>query len=95
MEVPKDYVLNIVRQALDDKIDMAVKNLKSDISKTTEEINELKCEIKEFHVQCKHDMSNYDKRIRATEEFKIKSITIAGGVAAISAFIFTIVLRII
>jgi len=82
LEIPKDYVLDIIKQALYDKIDSTEYNLRN-------EIRELRNDIKEFNVQCKYDMGKYDKRIKKNEEFRIKTVAIAGATGVIAAFIFS------
>jgi len=89
LEVPKDYILEIIKQSIYDKIDATENNLKIEIRVIKDDIHELKKEIQKFNVQCKHDMSNFDKRIKDNENFKIKIIAISGAVGVIAAFIFS------
>ncbi len=95
MEVPKDYVLDIVRQALDDKIEAAVKNLTNEINNTRTDIADIKSEFRGFRNICKNDMdlvnnkiTNHENAHEPYKEFKYKvyaysgAIAVASGVAA-------------
>lgn len=88
MEVPEDYVLNLIKSTLEHKIDSVEKNIKS-------EINDLKIEIREFNKQCTNNMKSHDNRIRSTEDFKLQIITISGIAGGISALLISILLKIL
>lgn len=92
-EVPKDYVLEMMKEALSDKITSTECNLRTEMVGLKTDIHELKVEIKEFQNQCRHDMHSFDKRIKSTEEFKIKVIALSGFIVATSAFLFTLILK--
>lgn len=95
MEVPKDYVLSIMKQALDDKINATEHNIRSEMREIRSDIKDLKMESKSFYNVCKISMESHDKRIRSNEDFKLKLIATAGAVGTISALIFSIFIKIL
>ncbi len=86
-EVPSDYVLGIVRQALDGRIDMLEKKLDFNHTDVKGDIIEIKTAIKEFQTVCNTDMKAMDVRIKDYEQFKWKVIAISGAVAVISGVV--------
>lgn len=87
MEVPSDYMLNVIKTFLDSKIDSVKEDLKY-------EINELKYEIREFNKQCNVNMKSHEKRIRSTEDFKLQIITISTIAGSISALLVSFLIKI-
>lgn len=88
MEVPSDYIIEIIRKTLDDRIDSVENNLKC-------EILSLKAEIKEYNNKCDIEMNLHEKRIRATEDFDLKIIAISGAIGALSAVLISITLKLL
>jgi len=77
MEVPSDYVMNIMRQAIDSRIDTLEKKI--DLNHI-----ELKTTIREFQTLCNVNMNSMDMRIKDYEQFKWKLVAFSGAVAVIA-----------
>ena len=83
-EVPSDYVLDIVKKALDGRIDSLEKKIDSTHADVKVDIIEIKTMIKEFQTVCNTDMRAMDVRIKDYEQFKWKVIAFSGAVAVVS-----------
>jgi len=83
-EIPSDYVLGIVRQAIDGRIDALEKKIDWNHSDVKADITEIKMAIKEFQTVCNVDMKSMDARIKDYEQFKYKLIAYSGVIAVAS-----------
>jgi len=77
MEVPSDYVMNIMRQAIDSRIDTLEKKIDSNHI-------ELKTTIREFQALCNKSMNSMDMRVKDYEQLKWKLVAFSGAVAVIA-----------
>jgi len=93
MEVPSDYVLDIVRKALDDKIDSLEKKMEFNHLDVKGDISEIKRAFKEFQTKCNKDMGHYDARIKGLEDVKYKIYAFSGAIAAASGFVWSWILK--
>ena len=93
MEVPADYVMDMMMQAIDGRIDSLEKKLEVNHADVKGNIIEIKTAIKEFQTVCNTDMKAMDVRIKDYEQFKWKVIAFSGAVAVIAGaatkFIFS------
>lgn len=83
MEVPADYVINMMRQVIDAKIEALEKKLEAHHLDLKSEILDLKTALKEFQNKCQTDMNHFDTRIKDNEQFKWKVIAYSGVIAAV------------
>lgn len=95
MQVPQDYVFEMIRQALDDKIVNVQRELKEDISNVQRELKEntedLKEDIDDYKNNCTSNCKNYEGKIRNLEETKYKIYAVSATIAGLSGFITYII----
>lgn len=91
MDVPRDYVLELIRKHLDermddlnDKIDKIEKSLKYDIY-------QLRNDMMVYNKEYKKELKIYNNRLVELEKFKYKVIAMASVIALISSYIFKVV----
>ena len=87
MEVPADYVMNMMRTAIDGRIDTLERKLESYHIDVKQEIIDIKIAIKDFQKKCNTDMTSMDKRIKDYEQFKWKVIAYSGAIAVASGVV--------
>jgi len=93
MEVPSDYVLDMMHRAIDGRIDSMEKKMESNHIDVRNNINEIKTSFKEFQTKCNKDMGHYDARIKGLEEVKYKIYAFSGVIAAMSGFVWGWILK--
>ncbi len=68
MEVPSDYVLDIVKKTLVDKIDSLNKIMESNHIDNKRDITEIKTTLNEFKTKFEKDITAVDLRVRRIEQ---------------------------
>lgn len=97
MDIPKDYVIEMVRNTLDEKINQlcdSQESLRLDIKNDIYELKkDLRSEIQNINTTCTVNMKDHNNRIRLLEEHKWKLYAFGGAVATVSAFVFNYILK--
>jgi len=88
MEVPSDYVLDMMRQAINGRIDTLEKKIDFNHEDVKRDVAELKTSFKESQTKCDKDMGAMDKRIRKIEqEYQFEKGKIAIIVLLVGGFV--------
>ena len=88
MEVPSDYVLDMMQKAINGRIDTLEKKMEFNHEDVKRDISELKTSFKESQIKCDMNMSAMDKRIRKIEqEYQFEKGKIAIIVLLVGGFV--------
>lgn len=87
MEIPRDYIFEMFKQAVDNKVESLEKKLDyytEDIRNDISEIKKQMIDFKHVHVV---SMKDHDDRLKELEQFKYKIYAYAGAIAVFSGLL--------
>lgn len=91
VEVPADYVINIIRQSFDERFNSLEKTIEIQFDDVKKDICDLKDTFKHFEHTYGISMKDHENRLKEIEQFKYKVYAYTGAIAVFSGVAIKII----